>query len=161
MLTNTSFSETENPRTQSRRDTRSTWQKEFISNPSIIPTLLNTGILAKSYTSPHILLVLDFWAVTTGRTGCSSGYYSWSHPQKKAGTKHAGNAAATPFHKAQWTFNQPSLNLPRFSSSLPASHFAAGRALNMQNEAFLLLREEHCRSTHLVALTRKPTPPSG
>jgi len=98
--------------------------------------------------------------VTAGRMGVQQWVLHLRSPAKKARTKHAGNAAAAPSHKTHWTFNLPSLNLPRFSSS-PASHLGAGRIQSMQNEAFLLLKVEHCCSNHMAALTRKATPPPG
>lgn len=71
-------------------------------------------------------------------------------PAKKAGSKHAGNAVATPAHKTHRTFNLPSLNLPRvleFLASLTSQELAGYRTSIMK--PFLMLKVERCYSTHM------------
>lgn len=62
---------------------KSTQPKDCVPNPSTTPALLNTGVLPHSYTSLNMLSVLDFQAVTTGRTGVQQWLLLLRLPVKK------------------------------------------------------------------------------
>lgn len=147
-------------RTQSKRDTLHSKRARVYTKSKHYASPFKKRSLGQILHFHSCSLRAGFLGRTTmGRRGVQQRVLSWGHLPKILGANRQALQLPVPPTKLTELSTHRASTCPG-SSSLPASQRRAGRRWIVQNEALLLLKAEHCCSTHEGALTRRPTPPS-